>query len=169
MMYEVRVIGGAHRVELPPTVPRPLAVNLGCANRPMEGWMNLDMQPLDGVDVVYRVDPFYPELPFYDNTVEVINANNFVEHIADTVGLVTEMWRISVDGASWRILTPGYRDPNSWNDPGHLSHWASRVLDFFTEEGFDGRHYGDARLTYELSGDDDHGLEFLVTAIKGDR
>lgn len=142
-------------------------LNLGCANRPMEGWLNLDMQALPGVDVVYRVDPIYPRLPFLDGIFEAINANNFVEHILDTVTLVNEMGRVSVDGAKWRILTPGYRDPNSWRDPNHMSHWESHFLDWWTEAGFDSRHYTDSfRVEYTLQGDDDHGLDFWVVVHK---
>jgi hypothetical protein len=76
------------------------------------------------------------------------------------------MWRVSVDGATWYILTPGYRDPNSWNDPTHFSHWGDKILEFYTAEGFDQRRYEPALLTYRLVGDVDHGLEFFVTAQK---
>ena len=145
---------------------RGLRVNLGCGGRPYDGYVNVDMLPLPGVDVVHRVDPFYPKLPFEDSSVERIEANNFVEHIADTVALVNELWRVSQDAARWHILTPGYRDVNSWRDPGHLSHWEERCLEFFTEAGFDSRRYGPAILSYRLAGDNDHGLEFLVTVHK---
>jgi hypothetical protein len=144
-----------------------LRLNLGCANRPLPGYTNLDMQPLPGVDVVWRVDPFHPSLPFGDDSVEEIEANNFAEHILNTVELVNEMGRVSVDGAHWRILTPGYRDENSWRDPNHMSHWHSSYLEWWTESGFDSRHYTDKfRLDYVLTGDDDHGLDFSVTVHK---
>lgn len=144
-----------------------IRLNLGCANRPLPGYTNLDMQALPGVDVVHRVDPFYPKLPFPDDSVEEINSNNFNEHICDTVALINEFGRVSIDGAQWYILTPGYRDINSWRDPGHFSHYEERCLEFWTEEGFDNRHYTDAfRIEYELHGDNDHGLEFFVTVKK---
>jgi hypothetical protein len=159
---------GARGPGRPPKFLRPagLRINLGCANRPLQGYLNLDMQALPGVDLVYRIDPFRPVLPFKDSTAVEIEANNFVEHIADTVGLVTEMWRVSRDGARWRILTPGYRDVNSWRDPNHLSHWEERCLDFFTPDGFDGRRYGPALLSYAVTGGNDRGLDFQVTVHK---
>ncbi len=144
----------------------PFRLNLGSALRPMEGWTNLDMQELPGVDVLYRVDPFYPVLPFRDDVVSAIEANNFVEHVADTNRLVQEMWRVSVNGAEWHVLTPGWRDPNSWNDPTHLSHWGAEVLQFYTREGFDGRRYGPALISFVRRGAIDRGLEFLVTVHK---
>lgn len=145
----------------------PIRLNLGCANRPHPGYTNLDMQALPGVDVVYRIDPFYPKLPFPNDSVSELYANNIVEHIADTVALINEFGRVSVDGARWFILTPGYLDVNSWRDPGHLSHWEERVLEFWTKDGFDYRHYTDKFwITYELLGDNNHGLEFHVTVHK---
>lgn len=150
-----------------PNLPGPpISLNIGCANRPLDGYVNMDMQALPGVDLVYRIDPFYPRLPFWDDTVRMIEANNFVEHIADVVTLVRELWRFSVDGAQWHLLTPGYVDPNSWNDPGHLSHWSGRVLEFFTKDGFDGRRYGPALISVEVSGADNSGLDFRVVAHK---
>lgn len=154
----------ARNVYIPEEVPTGL--NLGSANRPKEGWVNLDMQALPGVDVLYRVDPFCPRLPFLDDTFLAINANNFVEHVCDMNALVQEMWRVSVNGAQWYVLTPGWRDPNSWNDPTHFSHWGDRILEFYTREGCDGRRFGPALLSFRLIGDVDHGLEFFVTAHK---
>ena len=148
------------------TVPVGSRLNLGCADRPLPGYINLDMQDLPGVDIVHRVSPFRPELPFRDDVFSAIEANNFVEHVADTVRLVTEMWRVSRDGARWRILTPGYRDVNSWRDPGHLSHWEERCLDFFTRPGFDGRRYPPAVISYTVEGGNDRGLDFSVTVHK---
>ncbi|MBF6555474.1 MAG: hypothetical protein IVW52_04780 [Acidimicrobiales bacterium] len=145
-------------------------MNLGCANRPLPGYVNLDAQDLPGVDMVYEVDPWRPVLPFESDSVEEIYSNNFNEHIANTVALINEFGRVSVEGARWFILTPGYLDLNSWRDPGHLSHYEERCLDFWTEEGFDNRHYTDRfRITYTLDGDNEHGLEFHVVVHKPPR
>jgi hypothetical protein len=148
------------------THPRGVRVNLMCGPRPKPGYVNLDMQPLPGVDVVYRIDPYHPHLPFGDDSVAEVYWNNGPEHVLDIDGAVQELWRVSIDGARWYLLTPGWRDPNSWNDPTHLSHWGSKVLEFYTAAGFDGRRYPPALISFELRGDDDHGLEFFVTAHK---
>lgn len=145
---------------------RPLKLNLMCANRIKKGYVNMDMQELPGVDAIYYIDPFKPELPFEDNALSEIYWNNGPEHILNTNAMIQEMWRVSVDGAKWYLLTPGYRDRNSWVDPTHFSHWTSDTLKFYTPEGFDDRRYDPAKLTYDLVGDDDHGLEFKVKVIK---
>jgi hypothetical protein len=144
----------------------PARLDLLSGKNPQAGHVNLDMQALPGIDAVYRIDPFYPRLPFDSGVFEAVRADNAVEHIADINGLVQELWRVSRDGASWWILTPGWRDANSWNDPTHLSHWGEQILQFYTEEGFDGRRYPPALLTYTRSGSIDGGLEFRATVRK---
>jgi hypothetical protein len=143
-----------------------LRVNLMCANRPIPGYVNLDMQDLPGVDMIYTIDPFHPRLPFQDDSVCEIEWNNGPEHVFNINEMVQELWRVSHDKATWHLLTPGYRDVNSWRDPTHFSHWEERILDFYTATGFDGRRYEPALLEYRLVGDNDHGLEFFVTAVK---
>ena len=143
-----------------------MKLNFLSGNHPLEGHVNLDGQRLPGTTKVAWIDPWYPKLPFRADTFEEIYANNAVEHIANPNALIQEFWRISKNGARWYILTPGYRDPNSWNDPTHLSHWADKMLDFYTEWGFDGRRYGPALISYRFEGDNDHGLTFHVIARK---
>lgn len=141
-------------------------LNLLSGNKPKEGFVNLDGQRLPGVDVRCWVDPFRPRLPFRDDAFEAIWADNAVEHFADTNRLIQEMWRVSADGARWYILTPSYRGENSWNDPTHFSHWGPHILDFYLPEGFDGRRYPPATLTFDRHDTPGDGLEFLVTAHK---
>jgi hypothetical protein len=143
-----------------------LRVNLMSSDRPIEGWLNVDMQQLPGVDLVFKIDPFHPRLPWMSDTVGAVYWNNGPEHILNVDEMIQELWRVSAHGAKWHLLTPGYLDPNSWRDPTHFSHWEARILDFYTREGFDGRHYPPARLAYVLRGDNEHGLEFWVTVDK---
>ncbi|MGI0131109.1 MAG: hypothetical protein ACREDE_10820, partial [Thermoplasmata archaeon] len=89
-----------------------------------------------------------------------------VEHFANINALIQELWRISVDGAAWYILTPSYRSENSWNDPTHLSHWGPHMLDFYTREGFDGRRYPPATVSFAMRETPGDGLEWDVTVVK---
>src|SRR5579875_3762974 len=130
------------------------------------GFINLDMQLLKGVDVIAYIDPFRPIIPFRDDSFEYIYFNNGPEHILNINQLIQEMYRISKDNAEWYLLTPGYLDPNSWNDPTHYSHWTRSILQFYTKEGFDSRRYEPALLEYKVNGDESHGLEFFVRVVK---
>ena len=146
-----------------------MKLNFLCGQRILEDYINLDAQPLPGVDTLYHVSPFYPKLPFDDNYFDEIYANNAVEHIANINALIQEFYRISKNKATWYILTPGYLDENSWNDPTHFSHWSKKILEFYVKNGcFEGRRYEPALIEYRVQGDNEHGLEFFVTVLKSE-
>jgi predicted SAM-dependent methyltransferase len=54
----------------------PLKLNLGCGHIPLEGFVNIDMRPLPGVDVVASVDG----LPFDEQSVNEIFSAHVLEH-----------------------------------------------------------------------------------------
>jgi hypothetical protein len=53
-----------------------LRLNLGCGHIPLEGFLNVDARPLDGVDVVAEVG----DLPFDPGTVAHIHSMHLLEH-----------------------------------------------------------------------------------------
>src|SRR5579875_2878475 len=106
-----------------------------CGSRIIDDFINLDMQLLKGVDVIAYIDPFRPIIPFRDDSFEYIYFNNGPDHILNINQLIQEMYRISKDKAESYLLTPGYLDPNSWNDPTHYSHWTRSILQFYTKKG----------------------------------
>jgi predicted SAM-dependent methyltransferase len=69
----------------------------------MEGWINIDVQPLPGVDVVADVTQ---GLRF--TGAEAVFAEHFLEHLAlaDAVGFLLESHRALRDGGILRLSTP---------------------------------------------------------------
>jgi hypothetical protein len=55
---------------------RPLKLNVGAGHLPIEGYVNVDMRELPGIDVVGRAD----DLPFELGTVDEIFSSHTVEH-----------------------------------------------------------------------------------------
>lgn len=53
-----------------------IRLNLGCGHIPVEGYLNVDGRPLDGVDIVAEVG----NLPFEPGTVQVIRSAHLLEH-----------------------------------------------------------------------------------------
>jgi hypothetical protein len=53
-----------------------IRLNLGCGHIPVEGFLNVDGRPLDGVDIVAEVG----NLPFEPGTVEAIRSAHLLEH-----------------------------------------------------------------------------------------
>ena len=86
-----------------PTAERPLRLHVGAGRARLEGWVNLDVQDLPGVDVVADVTQ---GLDFAD--VEAIYAEHFLEHlrIDDALAFLVDCHRCLVPGGRLRLSTP---------------------------------------------------------------
>ena len=78
-------------------------LHLGSGKEHVDGWINIDSQPLPGVD---RVLDLTNGLPFDD--VELIFAEHFIEHLAyaDALALLRECRRALRDDGVLRLSTP---------------------------------------------------------------
>lgn len=78
-------------------------LHVGCGTEVIDGWCNIDIQDLPGVDFVLDVTQ---EFPFRD--VEYIFSEHFIEHLRfdDGIRFVENCWWSLVDGGSLRISTP---------------------------------------------------------------
>jgi SAM-dependent methyltransferase len=80
-------------------VKRLLRVNLGCGNKPLPGFVNLDLLDVPGVDVVADVSG---PLPFETGSVDLLYASHVLEHLPhNRIPSVLKEWR--------RVLAPGGR------------------------------------------------------------
>ena len=96
-----------HRLVRPllggPSLPQPLRLHVGCGARRLEGWLNLDLQPLNEVDLAHDVTR---GLPFED--VEAVYAEHFLEHLGASAAvgfLVDAHAALAADGVI-RLSTP---------------------------------------------------------------
>lgn len=79
--------------------PEGIRLNLGCGHIPLEGYLNVDMRDLPGVDVVAAVD----NLPFSPNTVAEVSSAHLLEHFPE------EMLRRNLLPYWHSMLRPGGR------------------------------------------------------------
>lgn len=72
---------------------KELKLNLGCGKFPMRGFINCDIQKYPGVDKVMECDNLQA---FFDNSVDVIYAHSFFEHlyIAQQKGFLDHCFRV---------------------------------------------------------------------------
>jgi predicted SAM-dependent methyltransferase len=84
-----------------------MKLNLGSGPHPLRGWVNLDVHPWPGVDVVTEVPP----LAYADNSVEEIYAGHFLEHLhrEDGMVLLRECHRVLVPGGRLGVVVPDMR------------------------------------------------------------
>ena len=81
-------------------------LNLGSNKKIRKGWINLDAQNLEGVDVVH--DVMESPLPFDDGSIDEIYSSEFLEHIdfRMTRAVLAECYRVMRKGATMTISCP---------------------------------------------------------------
>jgi SAM-dependent methyltransferase len=92
----------------------------------MPGYINLDKFPGKGVDVVCDLEE--GKLPFDDESVDYINADQVFEHIFHWERLMPEMFRVLKPGAIARIAVP-YR--TSQLNAFHVRFFDTHAMDYF--------------------------------------
>jgi len=113
-----------------------MKLNVGCGLRPLEGYTNLDIQALEGVDIVADAK----DIPLEDETCSEVNSYGFIEHIEpeDTAQVMSEMYR---------VLKPGYACRIGTEDFGHqVKVYLEDGLNGWTHSAVYGPHYSHRRL-----------------------
>ena len=96
-----------------------MKLNLGCGNKQLDGYINLDNDPSVNPDVV--ADLNVEKLPFDDNTFDEVIASHVLEHIGDGfMNLIKEIYRISKPNSTIQIVVPHYNHWTFHADPTHV-------------------------------------------------
>ena len=106
-------------------------LNLGCDFDYKEGWINLDQYP-GRADIVHNLNNF--PWPFKDNTFDYILANHVIEHLNDIPSVMKELWRISKNGATIRIVVPYFNHFNAYRDPTHVQFFTWDTFSMFVDD-----------------------------------
>lgn len=128
----------------------PIKLNLGCASRPLPGFVNIDLDSLDeikhrypNIDIPDGVEIFNYDifnLPYEDNTVELVKADSLLEHLSflEERELFLEVARVLCSGGIFEFSVPDFEETvrlwlnakDEWkefyrNDPEAIaqSHW----------------------------------------------
>ena len=85
-----------------------MKLNVGCGDRPLAGYINLDANEELFPDVVARVPP----LPYEDGAFEEIFACHFLEHLTqpESVEFLKECHRCLEDGGKLGLVVPDTRE-----------------------------------------------------------
>ncbi len=115
-------------------------LNLGCGEKPLEGYLNLDKYKYKGTDVVWDLEEL--PLPFQDKQFEEINADNILEHL-DYKVLLVELARILKKGGKLCIRVPHFTSRDLYADPTHRYGFANKTFSHFVKsEWFQNELYG---------------------------
>jgi predicted SAM-dependent methyltransferase len=87
--------------------PRPLKLHLGCGDKVLLGWLNIDMRKRPGVAVM-RLPKGLRRFP--DQSVSFVYSAHMLEHLDypdEALALARELRRILVPGGAVRFVVPG--------------------------------------------------------------
>lgn len=107
-------------------------LNLGCGTDVRHGWVNLDVAPLPGVDVVHDLGTL--PLPFEDARFDHVIAKDVLEHL-DYVPVLRELHRILRPGGRLEVTSPHFTSAAAWIDPTHRTAFSIDTLQFFARQG----------------------------------
>ncbi len=106
-------------------------LNLGCGYDTREGWVNLDIAQIEGVDVIHDLNQL--PLPFSENEFDYVLCSDILEHMHDYPRLLGEVHRVLKSGGTVEIRVPHYTYSRAYADPTHVRHFSIETLDFFVE------------------------------------
>jgi glycosyltransferase involved in cell wall biosynthesis len=110
-----------------------LALDLGAAHNKHPQYLGVDQYAREGVDIVADVTKGL-DLP--DNSVGVIRAKDFLEHIPDKIALFNELYRVLAHGGLLLSLTPSSDGRGAFQDPTHVAYYNENSFWYFTDRNY---------------------------------
>ena len=105
-------------------------LNLGCGSKPLEGFINVDLNPMN--EKILKVDLEQP-LPFENNYFNYVFAENIFEHIFKLEDLLKELHRICKEGAEIEVIVP-HRSSLHADGIGHITKFRFDFFKPYTKE-----------------------------------
>ena len=113
-----------------------MKLNLGCGNRYIENWVNVDFYDDSKCDIKHDLEVF--PWPWEDNTISNIKIIHTLEHLGSDwkifIKIIQEMYRVCEDDATIEVIVPS---PWHWNytaDPSHVRPVIPETFTLFSKE-----------------------------------
>ncbi|MGF6769022.1 SAM-dependent methyltransferase [Paraburkholderia sp. GAS199] len=94
-----------------------LCIDLGCGTVKQAGFVGLDRSPMPGVDLVVDLNG---TLPLESDSVDLVYASHSLEHVADLMHTMREIYRVCKHGAQVCILAPYFEQKLNSANSYHL-------------------------------------------------
>lgn len=95
---------------------RIMKINLGCSDKIMPGWINVDCRQLPGVDQVIDINAI--PWPWKTNSISEILMSHVLEHLDDPIAAIREIHRVLKPGGRITVYVPHYKGSLAYH-PGH--------------------------------------------------
>ena len=114
---------------------KALRLNLGCGNRKMDGFVNVDCVEVCQPDLVVNLEK--TPWPWPDNSVDEIKLIHVLEHLGQQtdvfLAIIKEMYRVCRDAARIEIIVPHPRSDTFLGDPTHVRPVTGAMLNLFSK------------------------------------
>ena len=109
-------------------------LDIGCGNYKTIGSIGMDKIKLEGVDVVHDITKI--PYPFKDSEFDEIHCYHIIEHIADVIKFMEELYRIiKPEGVLYIRVPHASCIKSAWTDPTHIRPFTVRSFyDYFGEK-----------------------------------
>jgi SAM-dependent methyltransferase len=121
---------------------QPVILDLGCGVQKVPGAFGVDAISLPGVDLVHDLEANPYPLP--GSCADEIHFNHVLEHFANLLPIMEEVWRIARPGGRVLIRTPHFSGIYAWQDPTHRRAFSAQSFRYFGENGYS--YYTKARF-----------------------
>lgn len=112
-----------------------MKINLGSGYKRIDGFLNIDDDPLVNPDYSINLDDVNIKLPFEDNSIEEVRAHHILEHIGDGfIPLMKELYRVCNHGAILDIIVPHHFHEVFYGDPTHKRPISVNVMYHFDQQ-----------------------------------
>ena len=136
-------------------------LNLGCGRMILPGWVNVDIMPLPGVDVLADLNGLAENpLPFGEDSVDEILCSHTIEHIQNVLPFMQDLHRVARAGARAVFKVPYGSSDAAFEDPTHVRAFFLHSFEYFAQPCY-------WRADYGYRGDwETEKIELLVDARK---
>lgn len=108
-----------------------MRLNLGAGYDKIPGFLNVDIAPLEGVDVVWDLDQ--PKWPWDDGAADRVRAYDIFEHVENPLLFMRECHRILRPGGIADIRTCYWKSENAFTDPTHKRFPTFRTFEYWVK------------------------------------
>ena len=112
---------------------KPLKLNLGSGQNPLEGYINVDKYGDPDIKCDLEAFPW----PFEDSSVDEVTLNHVLEHLGAApdvfINIMKELYRVCKPGALVHINVPHPRHDNFIGDPTHVRVVSAEVMSLFSK------------------------------------
>jgi SAM-dependent methyltransferase len=116
-------------------------LNLGCGRDIRPGWVNVDHSPAPGVDFATDFDDG-PSFPFADGMVGYSEGVHVIEHLANPLPFMQELWRVTRRGGHAVFRCPYGSTDDADEDPTHVRRMFPGSWGYFSQPYYHRADYG---------------------------